>query len=423
MQDTLLDAIANSFIASADRDGFNGTTASTLRVPNGQEADLRGALSDLVRDGKITAVFSSRVVNMHIKRFPDMPLEMQLNLLATEPLSETCLYPAKAVVESRVNLSNWHDRPFSKALLLAEAQLEFKAFELGVLERYVNDPRYVVHFADYMGRMSIGDDTYADEHHPDRDKIYLQTFGLGFDVERRPYVVAFLRYLSTLTPEHQQYWNSFLTTGDIRMARPYYQSSIEGNFWANRSIRHAITEEMRLIRELSTAIWGHSLFKPIVGGDVPIGLTSFLRPTSQNFDRFVMALDKMLSDSIDVKFFDGKVHLEKEAPRSDGKIVVSRKGTLVLLEEWLLNEVNWENPQVFKDIIIKPLRAVRQLRQKPAHTFSKDVFSADYHQRRRRLLCDVLNSLSNIRNTFSCHPLAAHIAVPDWLDSGSIDVF
>ncbi len=92
---------------------------------------------------------------MRIKRFPDPPVEEQLKLLIDEPLETFCMYPTASVVEPRVDLSVWQHRPFSKALLLAEAQLSFRAFDMGALERYVADPRYDVHFEDYEGRMSV----------------------------------------------------------------------------------------------------------------------------------------------------------------------------------------------------------------------------------------------------------------------------
>ncbi|MBO9124924.1 MULTISPECIES: hypothetical protein [unclassified Rhizobium] len=423
MRDALVQFIADSFIASAERDGFNGTPASLLLEAVQDEQALRDALGDIVGSGQITAVFSSQAENMHIKRFPDRPVVEQLQMLKTEPLAGTCLYPTADVVKSRTDVSLWQDRPFTQDLLLAAPQLGYRAFELGVLERYVNDPRYVIHFADYMGRMSIGEEAHADNHHPDRDKIYLKSFGLGFAPDRRPFVVAFLRYLATLTPQHQQYWNSYTADGDIRMSEPYFRSSIEGNFWSNRSIRNAIVEEMRLIRELSKAIWGSSLFRDLPVGDVPIDLTSFLRPTRENFNRFVMALDKMLSDSIDVRFFEGKVALERETERRDGKVVVSRKGTLTLLEEWLGTEVSWWDPQAFREVVIEPLREVRRLRQKPAHGFSKDTYSSEFDEKRKKLLWAVFNSLSNIRATFSRHSDAVAVQIPAWLDGDGIDVF
>ena len=419
----LLSAIAIAFIESAKRDGFNGVVASALLTLQADPEKLRAELSSLVQDSHITAVFARVSANMHIKRLPDLAIETQLKFLADEPLQEFCLYPAASAVEARVDLSAWQDRPFSKALLLAEPQLSFRAFDMGALERYVADPRYVVHFVDYMGRMSVTDNYFTNAQHPERDKVSLQTFGLGFDDQHNPYVIVYLRYLAKLSAEHQQYWNSYLAGGDVRVSAPYFHSSIKGEFWTNRSVRYAIIEEMRLIRSLTEAIWGHSLFHPPPEGDVPIGLTSFLRPTTENFNRFVMALDKLLSENIDVKFFDGKISREIETLRADGKIIVKPKGTLTLLEEWLLREITWSDLDAFREVVIKPLRNVRRLRQTPAHAFTKDTFSGEYYDTRKQLLCDVFNSLSNIRATLAKHSRARHIQVPDWLNKDRIDVF
>lgn len=424
MADTsLMLAITESFIGSAKRDDFNGIVASALLGLQANPEKLRSELSALIQDGQITAVFSRLSVNMHIKRFQDLPIGEQLKLLTNEPLEAFCLYPAGPAVQARVDLSAWQDRPFSKALLLAEPQLSFRAFDMGALERYIADPRYIVHFADYMGEMSITDDYFTDAQHPERDKVSLQTFGLGFDDQRNPYAIVYLRYLARLSAEHQQYWNSYLVGSDVRMSEPYCRSSIEGKFWINQSVRYAIVEEMRLIRALTESIWDRSLFRAPPEGDVPIGLTSFLRPTTENFNRFVMALDKLLSDSIDVKFFDGRVPLETETLRPDGKIVVQKKGTLKLLEEWLLQEITWDDPDAFRKLVIQPLREVRRLRQTPAHTFTKDAYSTEYHMKRKKLLWDAFNSLSNIRATLAKHPRAYQIQIPDWLDDGHIDVF
>jgi hypothetical protein len=420
----LLDITAIAFIQSAERDGFNGVVASALLRHQPNDEKLRANLSTLIRDAQITAVFSRLQVNMHIKRLPDRPIDEQLNLLTGEPLDAFCLYPTASAVKERVDLSAWQDRPFSKALLLAEPQLAFRAFDMGALERYVADPRYSVQFKDYMGTMSITDRSFIDAQHPERDKVSLQTFGLGFDEQHDPHVIVFLRYLTGLSAEHQQYWNSYLASSDIRMSEPYFRSSLEGQFWTNRSLRFAVAEEMRLIRALSEAIWGSSIFRALPEGeDVPIGLTSFLRPTAENFNRFVMALDKLLSESIDVKFFEGKVALETETVRPDGKIVVKSKGTLTLLEEWLLEEVNWDDPDALRGVVIQPLRKVRRLRQTPAHTFAPDSFSARYREDRKQLLWDVFNSLANISETFAKHPRAHQIQIPAWLRDGYVDVF
>jgi hypothetical protein len=156
---------------------------------------------------------------------------------------------------------------------------------------------------------------------------------------------------------------------------------------------------------------------------VPIGLTSFLRPTADNLHRFVMALDKLLSDSIDIKFFSGKVATEREVVRADGRLEVQQKGSLTLLEEFLRAEIEWSDVNAFRDVVIKPLRKVRKLRQEPAHTFTADHFSTNYYRDRKDLLRAVFNSLSNIRATFAKYPSARSIAVPTWLNDEAIDVF
>jgi hypothetical protein len=66
--DPLLDSIADSFIESAAREGFNGVAASTLQRLEPDQEKLRGSLSALVRDGQITAVFSRHSVNMYWSR-------------------------------------------------------------------------------------------------------------------------------------------------------------------------------------------------------------------------------------------------------------------------------------------------------------------------------------------------------------------
>ncbi|WP_067223126.1 hypothetical protein [Stappia indica] len=419
----ILDDITAAYIDSARADSFNGLIAATLLNIESDEARLRSHLSQLISEGRISCVFSRHDQNMHIKRYPDLPTGKQLALLDSDSLDQVAIYPVADEIEKRVDVSNWNDRPFTRALVLGEAQLAFRAFDMAALERYRNDPRYLVQFNDYMGRMSIRDDAFSDERFPERDKVSLQTFGLGFRDELVPHLVVYLRYLSRLSPEHQQYWKSYEVPDGVRMCEQYYQSSILGEFWKNRSIRYAIVKEMDLINRMSQAIWGTALFRELAVADVPIDLTTFLRPTSENYDRFVMALDKLLSDSINIKFFDGKVPLETESIREDGKIEVRRKGSLSLLEEWLLHEVMWEDKDAFREVIIAPLRKVRRERQAPAHTFSTDRFSAEYYATRRSLLWSVFNSLSNIRRTFGKHENATGIRPEVWLDEERIDVF
>jgi len=421
--DTVLDAITQFFCESAESDSFNGMTGAALRSLVEDEETLKQDIIRLVIEGKITCVFQSTSVNPHIKRLPDLTTEEQVEKLNQEKFGAFCAYPTSHIVKESCDLSIWNNRPFSKQLMLVEPQLSFRAFDMGVLERYANDPRYIFRFEDYMGYMSISDDPFFDESFPERDKVSLRTFGLGFDDSHTPHTIVFLRYLAELSPEHQQYWNSYLVGASVKMSKPYFQASIQGEFWKNRSVRHAIMEELKVINEQTNAIWGRSLFRELPVDEVPVGLTYFLRPTTENFHRFILALDKMLSENIDSKFFNQQIPLERETTRSDGRVELHRKGSIALLEEWLLKEISWNDTNEFKQVIIEPLRNVRKLRQAPAHKFTKDNFSIEYFDRRKKILWSVFNSLSNIRSTLGTHPEAKEIQQPAWLDQDKIDVF
>ena len=86
-----------------------------------------------------------------------------------------------------------------KRLALGEAQLTPVFFELSALEPYYRDPRYLFHYADMGGRISIRDEASRSSDVHDRDKIFLQTFGIAYDGYRNRVVVVYLRYLADLS--------------------------------------------------------------------------------------------------------------------------------------------------------------------------------------------------------------------------------
>lgn len=169
---------------------------------------------------------------------------------------------------------------------------------------------------------------------PERDKVFLETFGIGYDELDHRAAVVYLRYLSDLSPEHQQYWNTFIVSGLVKLHPDYYRGTYLGEWSLNGSFFGAILEEIKLINQLTTGIFGEALFRTEHNEERPLGLTLFLRPTLRNFNIFVLAMDKILSDNINQEFFKGQVALEFETERPDGKVVVARKGTLTLLEDW-----------------------------------------------------------------------------------------
>ncbi len=61
---------------------------------------------------------------------------------------------------------------------------------------------------------------------PSTDKFLLETFGFSYDAELSRAVAVFLRYLSDLTPQHQQIWNTKLLQGDFELHPDYSKISM-----------------------------------------------------------------------------------------------------------------------------------------------------------------------------------------------------
>lgn len=245
--------VGEHFINSGD---FNGLLLKALL--NGL-SDLdanvtREAVIECVKRGRISCAFASVSVNPHIKRLRDLPIDDQIKLLESEPPEGVCLYPCPYLVRKLRDVDEYNDRPFTKKLMLAAAQLDWEGFDLGVLERYQNDPRHHFNFYDHSGTLSISDSDGANANMPERDKVFLQSFGVGYAEDDTRLAVAFLRYLSDLSPEHQQYWNSFRHSGPVKLHPEYYRSSYLGEWPEYVSYIRAILTEMRLLNELTSRV-------------------------------------------------------------------------------------------------------------------------------------------------------------------------
>jgi hypothetical protein len=326
----LLDFIIENFLRSALAEQFNGISAFALEELTGS-ADIRNEISELIKAESCSACFESTHINPNIKRLPDIEISQQLELMKTERLASTCTYPSRKFMEARLEPTIFSNKPFTRKLALAAAQFEFVGFELAVMDRYVQDLNYSVDFHDYMGTMSILDHAYLNVDFVDRDKVSHQTFGLGFDAKRSPCIVVFYRYLADLSSEHQQYWNSFMISGDVKMTSQYFQSRINGQFWENRSARYALVEEMKLINSMTNIIWRKQLFRTT---EFPLGIACisvFSRPTLANYNAFIHELDKMLSENIRKDFFDDFPHVQRTSTSGNGK--VEQKGTIQLLKD------------------------------------------------------------------------------------------
>lgn len=419
LKENIFNIILEYYINSRD---YNGIQAEWLALKNRLEySDLKSLLVNLITENKVTLTFASISENPHIKRFPDLAVDKQIEKLEASPLREICVYPSPYTL-SLIKSTKYDAKPFSKMLFLGDYQLKPIFFDTSVLERYFQDPRYLIINLDNSGYISVSDAYYNSDQFPGKDKIVLESFGIGYTtINEERVIVALLRYLSKLSPEHQQVWYSYIVSEECKVEEDYFKM-ILGDWDIYHSIYDAFIEELYHINEISKLMGRQPLFKETFMNSRPKNFTSLLRPTLKNYNEFIHLLDKMLSDNINKKFFGNDIPLETETKRQDGKIIVRDKGTIALLDEWLRARVKVQDETIYSEII-DPMRKVRKDRQKPAHNVQEDVFDKIYYKKQNELIESVYLSLNTIRLLFMNHRLARNYKVPDWLHEGKIKIY
>ena len=412
----LLDEITERYLTSRD---FNGTSMSTLA------ADQKAALYSLVEKGLASVIWEQVDVNPHILRHDFPKVEDQLEWLQTgDNHAHTCMYPTSRHLQSAVDVSNYEGRPFELELALGAPQLDFRTFELAILENYRNDPRYVYSSDDVSGLISVNSEFSENEGMADRDIALLQSFGFSYDNNLNRYVAVFLRYLSDLSPEHQTIWKARELKGQYFLHPDYYKSSILGQFFDHVSIFGAFCKELYLINKMSKAMGKPKLFREDFGEyseSRPKKLAFLIRPTLEEFNSFVLLFDKLVAENINKKWFSDDVQLEEEIERPDGKVEVIQKNTLRLLDEWMRSNFQTDDWEAW-DESISAFRELRHLRRRPAHAVDEDLFDQKYFHQQRELVKKVYNGMRTIRLIFENHPFVkdSEIDVPDWLKQGLI---
>lgn len=416
--DIILGEVRDFYLASRD---FNGIPLSRLTEDHCTAwPDLRTQIARLVSERKLELAFASHSENPHIKRVATLPPSDQVRKLETEDPGAVCAYPSRETIVAAVDEREYDSRPYTKRLLLGEPQLTPVFFELGVLERYFRDPRYIFEFTDYYGRISIADAHYKSGTVADRDQVFLQTFGIAYNQKRERVVAVFLRYLADLTPEHQQVWRTHEVAEACRMNGDYERASIWGQWPKYHSVYAAFLREQVEINRICQLIWGRALFKRTFEGDRPKGFSPMLRPTKRNFDEFGSIMDKMLSENISKDFFKGDIPLEDKIPTGEGSVERRPLGTLTLLQRWLQKHHRTADGADVSDEVVAPFRKIRELRQAPAHSLREDEYDLSLPKKQDELLGSATMSLTKLRLALMSHPKAKGYKPPDWLASNNI---
>jgi hypothetical protein len=129
-----------------------------------------------------------------------------------------------------------------------------------------------------------------------------------------------------------------------------------------------------------------------------------LRPSQEEFERFVHDLDKLMSENFRHEAFD--VH---HVPRKDNRD--QNIGTLNRLDRYLEQH---RVPQDVRAELMAPLKEVRKARQRPAHAFGQNITDQSFIHRQAELIERVTDSIEQLRGFFQTHPANKTWQEPDY---------
>ena len=362
-------------------------------------------------------------MNPFIRRMPDLLPEREIARLNEWKGGILVAYPTKKEMATRIRQEDFAGKPFNRELALGAAWLDFRVFDLGVLEQYRNDPRYYYQVSDTHGTISIHDEHYFGKSMKESDKVLLEHFGFAYDDSMNRAVAAFLSDLRKLSPEHQRIWEARRIDGNFKLHPIFWKTQI-GGIWVTESVvTEAILWEMNRINEYCEKMGRPNLFRQTFWqADRPRNFCFLIRPTAKEFFEFCQTLDKMMSENISRDFFQGEIPEDREVERDDGKIEVIKKGTITLLEEWLLK--NWK-PQHRSEFLdaLSIFKEVRKLRNPQAHSLLNDVFDQKYLAEQRTLLTKTYKVMYIIRGIFGLHPTVKSQIEDDEVGDGEIYLY
>jgi len=406
----LLEYIISFYLSSGD---FNGVPI--YNIENYNQADML----DLIDDGLVETISENEAINPHIKGFDFRLTKEQHKDNALKKNSHVCFYPTpKALQQITVDFS----KPYTALLQKGTAQFDLIFFDIEVLERYINNPKYEIMDHGYKGSICIKDEYWEESLHGE----YIKEYGMAYKKDDKIIraVAVFVRDLMCLSSKAQTLWKSFEHVDQEKylVEGGFIKNAIWGEFVTKHWVLDAMLEEMEIINLQCNAIGLSPLFNHVYRtkhGERPDGYSNILLPTLKNYYDFVLVLEKLLVHNISVKTFQKDVGVIRaiERKNDDG----TDKGSLVMFKEWM--EKNVRANFDIDDVIIAPLKKIRKIRQSPAHEMYSNKYDLDVYEMQKALVNESYEALRAIRSLFMGHPLAKTVIVPDYLLTGKNIVF
>ena len=398
MKDDLLKEILRHYSSSRDFNGLFFTGGDRLRM---------SAAIELVRGEMVQVVSEEDYPNPHIRPWPSRR-SIEQQVASIESLDEdsygVCLYPTPVALKKHRPTKRYPGQPFKLEMAKGRGTLELAYFSSDVLEQYRNDPRFSFDFNDFGAHVSISDDAYLDTGEPDHDKTSMRHIGFAYDLSgyksgdlespilRR--VCAFYGDLAGLTSIHQQRWKTYqVPSGDVE-PHPVWWAQQMGNWPDGLGPFQQVFFGLEALNELYQNAFGLPLFKTT---ERPGDFGWILRPSQHEWDSFVHQLDKLLSDNIQHAALNS-AGVPRKGEDGNSLGTLSRVAAL-LASQGVSAEVVSQ--------ILKPLRDVREARQKPAHSLRKNITDKTFINKQIALLEQVTRSLRSLQAFLQSHPANA----------------
>jgi len=407
-KEDLLQKIVEYYLKSTEYNGF---------PVNAMPSDLEDILCQLVDEDKVEILSSNDVINPHIKAFvvtTDKGTQKE-NIRNKAILSVA--YPSKSVLS---NIDIDLTMPYSSMLRRGVEQLEILYFDIEILERYVNNPKFFIVDNGYRGSIYPKDEYLEDE---EIDNEYVKNYGMAYidgpTFERA--VGVFVYDLSKLTAQKQQLWRAFELKFQDRCHIHYgFVKNLILSAWVTDMwVFHAIIDEMKTINAMCIAMNIPPLYNHTYGthfSEMPEGYRNILLPTKKNYYDFVLVIEKMFVHNISFKTFVVNGINVRGINRQDDN--GNNKGSIQMLDEWLCANTTAKAEDIQR-VIISPLKRIRKIRQLPAHELASNEYDKKYYTDQFNLVDDVYGSLASIRNLLHSNPAARYVKIPDYLIDGT----
>ena len=279
---------------------FNGLPIHLLDITN---LHLNDIIVELIRSEEIDLVRGDGHPNPHIKALPAEPIYTQIRKIDGQGLGTGCLYPTPKHLK-HFGTKHSEDAPFTSELELSTPQLDFRAFDLRILEWYRNDPRYYCNINDIQGRIYRRPDAQVADSQIVQDELDNFKFGFAHNDKLERAVAVCLRDLHKLPPEQQRYLASYQLKSAYKLHPDFFRTKIIGDFPEGISIYDAFLEEKQIINEICEKIGYQPLFRSNKTAYTrPSEFGILIRPTKKEFNDFALLLDKLLSDDLNRDFF------------------------------------------------------------------------------------------------------------------------